>query len=101
MKSIFILEDEDEVETSDLCRPLNPSGMLGLSKYGNYIKNNAKWIPITEVLGPIWIGMTLGEIKNELAKRSSNTYVFEYEIIRGEVPIEHLLDVDTYKQNVR
>jgi hypothetical protein len=94
MKTIFILEDDDEVATSDLCRPLNPSGALELSAFG---RNNSTWIPVTEVLGPMWMGKKLGAIKRELTEKSVHEYVFEYEVIRGEVPRDHLLDVDAYK----
>ena len=97
MKPVSILEDEDEVVASDLCRPLNPSGTLELSAFGGYVRNNSMWVPVTEVLGPMWMGKKLGEIKKELAERSVHEYAFEYEVIRGEVPRDHLLDVDAYK----
>ena len=97
MKTILILEDDDEVVATDLCRPLNPSGTLELSAFGGCVRNNSTWISVTEVLGQMWIGKKLGEIKVGIAERSVHEYEFEYEVIRGEVPIDHLLDVDAYK----
>jgi hypothetical protein len=81
MKKVFILEDEDKVLDTDLCRPLNILGTIKL--IGKFIVNNSQWIPIYEVLGPAWMGDTLGNIKKEMADHNSE---FEYEIIRGQVP---------------
>lgn len=89
---VLILEGQDAVRGDDWCRPLRlrttgwgdevmPKSMAGTPS------NNVKWVRVMDVLGPFWQGRTVSMI---------NSKVVEMEFARGEVPLEHRLDMSDY-----
>lgn len=88
MKTVQILEPQDNVEATDWCRPLQIQSMSGghsdnysfVDDYG-FPDNNAKWIKVEDIFGPCWFGKPA----SELQKHKS------YEFIRGDIPESHQL----------
>jgi hypothetical protein len=69
MKPVYILEEEDTVRETDMCRPLfirydSPQGdsISFTSCYGNFPINNMKWLPFLKIYGKCWIGKSVREI---------------------------------------
>lgn len=71
MKTVYILEDFDVIQTGDFARPLErlcdlgqhcsswyPKGISGL------VVDTLRWHPVRQILGEYWIGKTVGEHNN-------------------------------------
>ena len=93
MISVQILEDNDTIQATDWCRPLNLITMSGghsdyysfSNTYTGRPENNVKWVRVGDLFDA-WIGKTV----KEYSKISVKTGIW-YEFVRGEVPISHQL----------
>ena len=86
MKTIYILEGQDQVQDNDWMRPLHIISMSGgRSDYYDFspTNNNAKWQQVKYCLGKCWHGRTVNEI--DAAFDEFN----HYEFVRGDVPLSH------------
>ena len=91
MLGVQILEEEDQIEPTDWCRPLVLVSMSGgisdgysfTSIYSGKPENNVKWAPVSDVFGPGWFGRPVKEI--------NTTLDIPYEFIRGKIPKSHSL----------
>jgi hypothetical protein len=98
MKTVQILEDHDLISPEDWCRPLQILPMSPQSDYysfqshyGNSPANNAKWVKVKYILGPIWYGKPVKNLNQKLLEE-------QYEFVRGEVPEDHILNMNGYSQ---
>jgi len=106
MKTLYLLENDDLIEPTDWCRPLRIVTMGGgisddysfKSCYSGTPENNIKWVRVCDVFGPVWKGKSIKQLNamyyDNPTNRSSALTV--YEIVRGDVPKEHQLDIKGY-----
>lgn len=91
-----MLEPTDYILPSDWCRPLQLQTMGGgqsdyysfRNTYGGSPENNTEWVRVDAVLGKCWFGTSLGKLNKQMA--------VPYEMIRGNIPKSHQLDMKGY-----
>lgn len=99
MIAVQILEDHDILEPDDWCRPLQIVSMSGgMSDYYSFRscytgtpENNAEWVQAKHVIGSGWFGQALSEFTHGMKKLGLG-----YEFVRGEVPLDHRLNMKGY-----
>lgn len=100
MKHIFLLEENDIIQSDDWCRPLYLISMNG--GYSDYYSfechfsgtpiNNTKWCQVKRIFGDNWNGKTVAEF------RKTNDEFQKYEFVRGDIPLEHVVE-NTQSEN--
>lgn len=94
---ILMLGPEDVLQPTDWVRPLvetpgefqsSPSSINSFSTFGGTPLNHFKWVPARDVMGELWFGQSLAEIHRRWAHLGG----FNYEVVRGEVPMAHVWD---------
>lgn len=97
MISILMLEDGDTLQNGDWCRPMHFTTMSGgYSDYYTFEElgrpvNNAKWVECERIIGDMWFGKTIGEVKKALG--------FDHEFVRGDIPESHVVLLTQYEFN--
>lgn len=87
MKPVLILEDNDEVLKTDLCRPLLIDATGSNCDSQGYAKNHAKWVPVALSVPEYFHGLKVESLRIE---------GYNFEFIRGQVPDSHKLDMRLY-----
>jgi hypothetical protein len=91
-----MLEHTDTILPSDWCRPLALQTMSGghsdyysfSNTYSGSPENNVEWVRVDAVLGECWFGETLGKLNKNMS--------VPYEMIRGNIPKSHQLNMKGY-----
>jgi hypothetical protein len=91
-----MLEPTDTILPTDWCRPLRLETMGGgqsdyysfRNTYGGSPENNVEWVRVDAVLGEVWFGETLGRLNKNMSA--------PYEMIRGNIPKSHQLNMKGY-----
>lgn len=93
MYQIIFLDENDIINPTDYCRPLELSysfaqsdSIITRSTYSGSPINNLKWVLVSQVLGEVWFGKTYKEFL-----KGSTT---KYEYVRGNIPEKHILKDD-------
>lgn len=87
MRDVKILERDDVVLASDWCRPLNIVGESTRCCYSGQPENNARWVLVKHVIGPVWHDRPAGEI---------NERIGPFEFVRGYIPVDNQLPLEGY-----
>ena len=87
MISVNILEPNDQVESTDWCRPLMIDASNQVCTIDGHPKNNPKWAPVALVIPKHLHGQSLITIR---------CAGLPYEFIRGNPPDHHKLDMRLY-----
>ena len=87
MTPLLILDSEDSVLPSDLCRPLFIDATGSSCDAEGYPKNHAKWAPVSLVIPKYFQGLKVKSLEEE---------GFKLEFVRGPVPDTHKLDMRLY-----
>lgn len=95
MYQIIFLDENDIINPTDYCRPLELSysfaqsdSIITHSTYSGSPINNLKWVLVSQVLGKVWYGKKY----KEYTKGNS----IKYEFVRGNIPTEHILKDNEY-----
>lgn len=99
MKTVQLLEKDDQISGEDWCRPLNLCTMNGgysddysfKSMYTGTPENNVKWVKVKHVLDKMWFGYTVSELRKKLPS-------INYEYLRGDLPHGHALSMTGYNK---
>lgn len=91
-----MLEPTDTILPSDWCRPLRLQTTDGgysdhysfSNTYSGSPENYTEWVRVDAVLGECWFGETLGRLNRHMS--------VPYEMVRGDIPKSHQLDMKGY-----
>lgn len=88
MKTIQILEDNDEITGNEYVRAIDfvwheTPGCNSFSTYGGRPENNTLWVPFSDVFGTWCIGYTVGELREKMKG-------YRYEFALGEMPVSNV-----------
>lgn len=95
--SVLILGPDDVLQADDWVRPLVPTcgefmgnepPINSFSTYGGTPQNHLRWVAAQDVIGKCWMGKALRDIN----KAWDKTGGFNYEVVRGPVPMNHVWD---------
>lgn len=94
MIQIQLLEEDDVINPTDFCRPLNlqysySDQIYTESTYGGFPINNMEWCRVKFILGPCWYGQKIKEYH-------SAEFSTKLEFVRGRIPDSHLLNMEGY-----
>lgn len=95
MKTVAILEANDNIQANDWCRPLSLCSMSGghsdgysfTCQYSGKPENNVRWVRVRDQLGECWFGVTIDQFNKEFGNKYGR-----YEFVRGEIPTDHIHD---------
>jgi len=97
MVTLELLEDNDIIQETDWCRPLQ---ILPMSSQGDYYsfksrytgkpENNVEWCKVKHIIGKCWFGRTIFEFHLGM-------HGYRYEFVRGNIPKTHQIDMENYK----
>lgn len=88
---IELLGPEDELRPTDWIRPLVPECgdeyVNSKNTYSGRPQNHLKWARVAQVIGECWHGKTLAELDVAFSRFNG----FNYEVVRGALPVSHCL----------